>query len=71
MPPEATEAGELQARAESLIDGFLALLDEAGAAGVEIDPLAIILDRLAHRGETLDMSEAPPMLRMLLGGMGG
>jgi hypothetical protein len=63
-------AEELQARAAFLIDGFLDLLDEAAREGVEVDPLAVILDRLAARGEELDMSEAPPMLRMLLGGMG-
>jgi len=62
---------DLQLRAAFLIDGFLDLLDEAAVSGVEIDPLAVILDRLAARGEELDMSEAPPMLRMLLGGMNG
>ena len=64
-------AAEYKARGDTLIDGMLDLLEEAGKAGVELDPLAIILDRLAARGETLDMSEAPPLMRMLLGGMAG
>lgn len=65
-PPE-----DYHARAAFLVDGILDLLDEAGKAGVEVDPLAIIMERLAVRGETLDMSEAPPMMRMILGGLGG
>lgn len=58
-------------RAADLVDAILTLLEEAAAAGVELDPLAIILERLQARGETLDLSEAPPMLRMLLGGLAG
>lgn len=67
MQPES----DYQARAAVLVDGILDLLEESAAAGVELDPLQVIVERLQARGESLDMSEAPPVMRMLLGGMLG
>lgn len=58
-------------RAAVLVDGILDLLEEASKAGVELDPLAVILERLQARGETIDLADAPPVMRMLLGGMAG
>jgi hypothetical protein len=66
--PEDNEA-YLHERAGAAIDAILDLLEQAGRQGVDIDPLSLIIERLQARGETLDLDEAPPMLRMLLGGM--
>lgn len=62
---------DYQAELDGLIDQTLDVLDAATKAGVEVDPLAAIVGRLQARGESIDLSEAPPMMRMLLGGMMG
>lgn len=64
------DPSDFQGRLDSLVDGILLLLKESGAAGVELDPLGTIVERLRVRGSELDFSQAPPMLRMLLQGMG-
>jgi hypothetical protein len=63
--------GNLQARLDLLIDGILDLLAESVATGEELDPLASIVSRLQARGDTIDLDDAPPMMRMLLSGMIG
>lgn len=67
MPAERNYQAELDA----LVDSTLDLLDDASKAGVEVDPLAAIVSRLQARGESINLDEAPPMMRMLLGGMMG
>lgn len=62
---------ELQDELDCAIDGVLDLLERAGAEGVEIDPLQTIIARLNARGTALNLEDAPPMMRMLLGGMLG
>jgi hypothetical protein len=64
-------ASDLQARLDLLIDGILDLLAESVQAGEELDPLASIVSRLQAHGDTIDLDEAPPIMRMLLGGMLG
>ncbi len=59
----------LQTRMDIAIDQVLDTLDEASAAGVEIDPLATILERVRARGAEIDLESAPPMMRLLLSGM--
>jgi len=59
-----------QARLDLLVDDVLTLLEESSQAGVELDPLTTIVERLRVRGAELDLSQAPPMMRMLLSGMG-
>lgn len=61
---------DIQAQLERQIDAFLDLLDRAGAQHVELNPLQTILERLAARGAEMDMDHLPPMMRMLLNGMG-
>jgi hypothetical protein len=63
--------GSLQGRLDLLIDGILDLLAESVQTGEELDPLASIVSRLQARGDTIDLDDAPPMMRMLLGGMLG
>ena len=58
-----------QQRMNLAIDNVLDTLDDAATDGVEIDPLATILDRVRARGAEIDLASAPPMMRMLLGGM--
>jgi hypothetical protein len=62
---------DVQAELDAAIDRVLDLLETAAAEGVEVDPLATIIARLQARGTALNMDEAPPMMRMLLGGMLG
>lgn len=59
-----------QTQLDGLIDGVLDVLEGSSAAGVELDPLATILERLRARGSELDVSSMPPLVQMLLGGMG-
>lgn len=60
-----------QQQLDAAIDDVLDALDAGAAAGVELDPLATILDRVRLRGAEIDLSTAPPMMQMLLGGMLG
>jgi len=58
-------------RVADLVDQLLDTMEAAGVEGEAIDPLSIILERLQARGASLDLEGAPPMMRMLLGGMIG
>lgn len=59
----------LQDRMDAAVDTVLDLLDEAAREGVGLDPLATIMQRLKARGDELDLSQAPPLLQIILGGM--
>ncbi len=61
--------GIMQVRMDKAIDEVLDTLDQASAVGVEIDPLATIIDRVKARGAEIDLSTAPPLMQMLLSGM--
>ncbi len=61
---------ELQAELDTAIDSTLDVLERAGVAGVELDPLATIIARLRERGAELDLAGMPPLMRMVLEGMG-
>lgn len=69
MSDELSIGEELELELETHIDAILSTLDRAGELGVELDPLAAIVGRLRARGESLNLEEAPPLMRMLLGGM--
>lgn len=58
-----------QIRMNRAIDEVLDTLDRASELGVEIDPLATILDRVRARGADIDLSSAPPLMQMILGPM--
>lgn len=60
-----------QADLDAAIDTVLDVLFTAGGAGEELDPLATIIDRMKVRGQELDLSEMPPLMQMLLGGIAG
>ncbi len=60
---------DYQGQLRDLTDTILDLLDRAAAAGVELDPLATIIQSLKDRGTELDTADMPPMLKMLLAGM--
>ncbi len=51
------------------IDAVLDALDYASERGVEIDPLATILERVKARGAEIDLDSAPPLVKLLLSGM--
>lgn len=59
----------VQEKLDAAIDAVLDALDNAQANGEEVDPLQTIVARMQARGASMDLSEAPPILRMLLGGM--
>lgn len=61
----------VQDELDAAIDRVLDVLERAGAEGVEVDPLATIVGRVQARGTELNLDDAPPMMRMLLGGMLG
>jgi hypothetical protein len=65
-----TAAEHWQLELDGAIDEILDILEESSKAGVELDPLATIVDRLRARGAELDVSALPPIAQMLLGGMG-
>lgn len=69
MSETVAAAEDLQAELDAAIDSVLTVLEKAGATGTELDPLATIVGRLRERGTELDMSSAPPLMRMLLDGM--
>ena len=54
---------------DEAIGKVLDILDDAGRAGVELDPLESIMRVIRARGDELDLSDAPPLLQMLLGGI--
>lgn len=60
---------DLQARLDAAIDEVLDCLEAADKDGVEVDPLQTIVARMQARGANLDLSEQPPIVQMLLGGM--
>lgn len=60
---------ELERELDEHIDAILRILERAGAAGVELDPLRSILTRLQEQG--FDLDSVPPVVRMLLDGMMG
>jgi hypothetical protein len=60
----------VQQELDGAIDRILDLLERAAAEGVDVNPLETIVSRLAARGQSMDMSQAPPMLRMVFSGMG-
>lgn len=73
-PPD-NELAEAQARyqdqLDDAIDRVLDALENAGGAGVSLDPLQTIMARLRARGNSFDFDELPPLMRMLLeGGLG-
>ena len=59
----------MQAELDGAIDTVLEVLDRSFQEGVELDPLQTILGRMRARGADLDLSNAPPLMRMLLEGM--
>ncbi len=61
------EVSDLQADMDAAIDHVLELLERPGAEYV--DPLTTIVARLQARGGEIDLSTAPPLMRMLLEGM--
>lgn len=71
MPGDPKWTRDFDAELAACIDSTLDVLEAAAAAGVEVDPLQTIIARLQARGESLNLDEAPPMMRMLLGGMMG
>lgn len=62
---------EFQRDVNLAIDRVLDLLELASTEGYEVDPLATIIDRMKARGTDLNLDDAPPVMRMLLGGMLG
>jgi len=58
-----------QSRLDDAVDLVLDALDYAEKTGVEVDPLATIVQRMRERGADLDLSEQPMLVQMLLGGM--
>ncbi len=70
LDPVAVLEAELQADLDAAIDTVLDVLERAAAAGVELDPLSTIVGRMRARGAELDTSQLPPLMRMLLDGMG-
>jgi hypothetical protein len=56
-----------QGELDGTIDDVLDLLFAAADAGVELDPLATIMQRMQARGHQLNMDELPPLARMMLG----
>lgn len=54
---------------ETAVDATIDALENAAAAGIELDPLQTILGRMKERGQALNLDDAPPLLRMLLSGM--
>lgn len=62
---------EFQHDVDLAIDRVLDLLELASTQGYEVDPLATIIDRMKARGSDLNLDDAPPVMRMLLGGMLG
>lgn len=62
---------EFQRDVDLAIDRVLDLLELAAREGYEVDPLGTIIDRMKARGSDLNLDDAPPMMRMLLGGMLG
>lgn len=59
-----------QAELDDAIDHTLDVFENAAKAGVQLDPLQTIMRRLQARGQEINMEEAPPMLRMLMSGLG-
>lgn len=62
---------EFQRDVDLAIDRVLDLLEVAATEGYEMDPLGTIIARMKARGSDLDLDDAPPVMRMLLGGMLG
>lgn len=60
---------ELERELDEHIDAILRILERAGNAGVELDPLRSIIGRLQEQG--FDLEGMPPMVRMILDGMLG
>lgn len=58
---------DVQTRLDAAIDGVLDVLFSEG--GSELDPLTTIIGRMKARGQELNLSEMPPLMQMLLGGM--
>lgn len=67
----STGAALLQGELDHAIDAVLDILFRAGTEQVELDPLQTIVARMGARGQELDLSQAPPLMQMLLGGMAG
>jgi hypothetical protein len=63
--PHLTAQEQLDAAIDSVLDVLFT------AEGQELDPLATIIARMKARGQELDLSEMPPLMAMLLGGMTG
>lgn len=60
---------DYEAELAGAVDQVLAVLFAADEAGVALDPLACIVDRMRARGEELDLDSMPPLMQMLLSGM--
>lgn len=58
-----------QKQMNTAIDSVLDCLDNCASEGIEIDPLATIIERVKARGAEIDLSTAPPLMQMLLAGM--
>ena len=58
---------DAQTELDDAIDKVLDVLFTEG--GSELDPFTTIIERMKARGQELDLSEMPPLMQMLLGGM--
>ena len=63
-------ADDYQVQLDDAIDKTLDVFEQAARDGVQLDPLATIMNRLQARGQEINLEEAPPMLRMLMSGLG-
>jgi hypothetical protein len=61
----------IQEDLDAAIDTVLDLIEQAEKENVELDPLQTIVARMQARGGDLNLDDAPPLMKMLLGGMLG
>lgn len=59
----------LEAELDLHVDAILDLIEQGGAEGVELDPLASIMRRLQARGTEMNVDDMPPLLKMMLSGL--
>jgi hypothetical protein len=69
MPEPASVAGAAE-QLDAAIDLVLDALEQGQREGVDLNPLESIIRRLHARGEQLDLAGLPPIVQMLVAGMG-
>ena len=60
-------ADHWQTQLDAAIDDVLDTLEAAARDGVELEPVATIMQRMQARGEEINFDEAPLLLKMMLG----